>query len=148
MGDLDHLWMEKLDQEKSLFDEILALSERQLLLFGDINREEDVLIAEFDWLIDQRQVLIDQLDAMRDDLHEATFNDPVKVKLFEERNAEIGLIMEKIADNDKKILYLAGEVLNGLGDQLRGARQNRQAYNAYAGDPPQVGRGWFIDRKK
>lgn len=144
----DQHWMEKLDQEKALFDEILALSERQLLLFTDKKVNDDEITAHFNQLIGERQKRIDRAIAVRDELRAETGGDPVRVNQYEARQQEIETLVEKIGEKDKESLSLARQVLKGFGEQLKNVRQNKQVFKAYGAAVPPSATGWFVDRKK
>jgi len=55
----------QLDREKVLFGEILALSERHLLLLGDADVTDDKLVEAFQDLIDERKKLMDLIDVIQ-----------------------------------------------------------------------------------
>ena len=140
-------FVDQLKREKLLFDEMLALSERQLLLFGDIDLAEDELVDVFNALIDERITLMDLIDGIQAKIKE-TKADPEHSEMFQRYRREIEPIITSIQSNDQRVTQLAGETLKVLGQKLQTARHNKKAWQAYYGEVDTGGKGWFIDRKK
>lgn len=141
--------LEQAKQEKVLFTEILALSERQLLLFRNETKLEEDIVEDFNALIDKRQTLIDSIENLR----AASIIDQEVIKeenlrIYQGLRQEIENTILNIQSNDQEISVLAEKVLNGFGEQLRTTRNRKRAYEAYMGEDEPAGKGWFIDSKK
>jgi len=135
-----------LEKEKSLFTEILALSERQLLLFRSEGKNEDEIIETFRALIDQRQILMDTIDAFSNQTE--GFNEISRNNAASDLIQEIQTIIANIRENDKEVITAGNRVLKGFSEQMKQARATMQAYSAYNYEDGTARMGWFVDRKK
>ncbi|NLW92077.1 MAG: hypothetical protein GXY34_10840 [Syntrophomonadaceae bacterium] len=137
----------QLDREKVLFGEILALSERHLLLLGDADVTDDKLVEAFQDLIDERKKLMDLIDviqvAIKETVEDSNFRDLVN-RYQQEKKA----IITSIQASDQKMFYLAQKTTSLIGNKLQETRSNIKATKAYYGEVDTGGKGWFIDRKK
>ncbi len=140
-------FVDQLERKKILFDEMLALSERQLLLFGDKDLNEGDVVKVFELLIDERKTLIDLIDGIQ-----AEINDFMEYssnfELLERYQRQIGPIIVNIQNNDRQVMQMAQDNLRMLGNKLQATRDNKMAFQAYSGEIDTGGKGWFIDRKK
>lgn len=139
--------IEQLEREKLLFDEMLALSERQLLLLGDTEQPEDELVAIFEALIDEREILMGLIDGIQAGIKENAADAAYK-ELLERYRRELEFTITGIQHNDQQVLKLAGQTLGVFQQKLQAARHNKKALQAYYGEVDTGGKGWFIDRKK
>ncbi|MGE5391344.1 MAG: flagellar protein FliT [Deltaproteobacteria bacterium] len=138
---------EQLERENLLFDQMLALSERQLFLYSDVDLNEDKLVEAFEALIDERDTLMGLIDGIQTVIKE-TDADLHHSQLLKRHRQEIEPIITSIQSNDRQMLQLAQEFRKVLGYKLKEARNNKKAYQAYYGEVDTGGKGWFIDRKK
>ncbi len=147
MGTSDKLWIDKLKQEKASFAEILALSQRQLVLFRNGHKSDEDVIEGFNALIDQRQILMDTIDVLQSSSGEKVTPELRGNPVYQELNHDIQSLLDSIRGNDSVIIAEAQQVLHNYGDRINEARNNKRAYQAYNGED-NTGKGWFIDRRK
>jgi len=143
----DKKLIEQLEREKLLFDEMLALSERQLLLFGDTEQPEDEVATIFEALIDEREIQMGLIDGIQDGIKEMVA-DPGYQEVLDRYRRELEFTIISIQHNDQQVLQLAKKTMSVFGEKLQAARHNKKAYQAYYGEVDTGGKGWFIDRKK
>lgn len=139
--------VEQLEREKFLFNEMLALSERQLLLFGDMDLNEDDVVKTFELLIDERKTLIDLIDGIQSELKDY-LEDTRHYELLGRYRQGFEPIIADIQSNDRQVMKMAQENLRILGNKLQATRDNKMAFQAYSAEIDTGGKGWFIDRKK
>lgn len=139
--------LEKFDREKILFNKILALSERQLLLFGEVDLGDDELVKSLQALIDERETLMGSIDMIQAEIKD-TVAEPDFRALVNRCRQENSAIISGIQSNDRQIMQLAKKTLGDFGKRLQEVRSNKQASKAYYGEVDTSGKGWFIDRKK
>lgn len=130
-------YYEILERQKSLFLEILALTERQLLLLRSGSKSDDEIIEIFGSLIDERQQFMDAIDSL-----------PYQPKNDSSLNQEIHAIIAAIQKNDNYIKDAGQKILTLMGEQLNLAKTTKQAYAAYHYEDSPHSKGWFIDSKK
>lgn len=138
---------EQLAREKHLFQEILALSERQLLLFGQVGLRDDKLVEACTALIDERKTLMDLVDAVQAEYRE-TAAVPGDKELVNKHRQELEAIITNIQRNDQQVMQMAKNTLADFANKLQEVRYNKKAVKAYYGEADTGGKGWFIDRKK
>lgn len=139
--------LEQFDREKFLFNMILALSERQLLLLGDVKLRDDDLVKTLQSLIDEREVLMGSIDKIQTEIKDTVAEPDFRV-LVNRCRQEAAAIISHIQSNDQQIMQLAEKTLGAFGKSLQEVRSNKQASKAYYGEADLGGTGWFIDRKK
>jgi|GEM_PF-2411401 len=139
--------IEQLDREKFLFGEILALSERQLLLFREVDLMDDELVEAFEALLGERKTRMDLIDGIQAKIKE-TAADPHYRELLNGHRQEIEAIITSIQRIDQQVVQLAKKNLGVFGKKLQEARVSKKALKAYNGEVDTGGMGWFIDRKK
>ncbi|MGE5423076.1 MAG: flagellar protein FliT [Ignavibacteriales bacterium] len=124
-----------------LFHKIHVLSQKQLELIKSTDMDEKDL-TEFNRLTDDRQSLIDRIDALPISIDE--LRDTQK---FESEVQEIETTGKAILDNDKTCRSLMQEKMSEVGAKLNGVRSSKKTRKAY-GTATGMVEPWFLDTKK
>lgn len=131
--------LDKLNEQESLFRKMLILSQDQVELLKMGQKDEDMVKRLLE-MLDRRQQLMDRIDRL-----DKSINDLQKKDHIDKVNT-IRNIINSIQANDNKCRQLAQAVLNGMGDKVLSARENKKAFQAYTSNTYHD--AWFFDKKK
>ncbi len=130
----------KLQQKYDLLTQVLALTKQQTeFIEAD---DTDSLLTN----IGQRQVFIDQLDAIHADIPDKAVlqNDPASLRLISEVTNLLNAIQEQDTSNEQAALRR----MEALREQLKKTQQGRKTFGAYeASSINEVG-GLYINSSK
>lgn len=134
-------YLDKGEQERKLYADILAVSRAQIDLLNNHGDEPD-MVDKLIKLIDERQQIMNNIDSLEAMGPEATADQVTTEHINEIRN-----IMLAIKQNDDLCRRLGQDRLNRIGDKLASTQEHKKAYNAYSPVDSQPS-AWFFDQKK
>ncbi len=139
--------IETLKKRISLFQEIMAISQRQLEFCQRKDLDPDNLSILLE-LIGQRQVFMDEIDLLNSSVlpDKDVSTGDYERRLFQYKK-ELHILLEKISKNDEACMKLLRGKSDELVSLIKETRVNRRVVDAY-NQGGGVSEAWFLDKKR